>query len=230
MKKIIWNLLNNKNSVKNAGYLQRYMAFTIAELLIVVGVIGIIAESTIPVLITNAEKSEYYAYSRKMQSVLYSTFTSLKDDNGGVSFLANYATSSDFIDALSTKIGYIEKINDSATAATQCWTDATKSTRAPASSFTAQACLKLKDGSFLTIVTVSGPVSRVCPDWSTSTCYALLADINGLKGPNVFLQDVVVFGMSNNNLFTNVTLGPTLSTKINGVSIPLNGSKMNGDY
>jgi prepilin-type N-terminal cleavage/methylation domain-containing protein len=41
---------------KNLGKSQRYTAFTLAEVMIVIGIIGIVAEMTLPSLVQNYQK------------------------------------------------------------------------------------------------------------------------------------------------------------------------------
>lgn len=59
---------NRTSSNKNLRNILRYTAFTLAEVLIVVAIIGIIAEITIPALVQNVAKQQYVALSQKVWS------------------------------------------------------------------------------------------------------------------------------------------------------------------
>jgi len=55
---------------KNLSTSKRFIAFTLAEVLITLGIIGLVAEMTIPTLMQNMEKSQYESRLKKF----YSTF------------------------------------------------------------------------------------------------------------------------------------------------------------
>ena len=55
MKNIIVNILNKKIFIKNLVKSQRYAGFTLAEVLITLGIIGVVAAMTIPTLMNNIQ-------------------------------------------------------------------------------------------------------------------------------------------------------------------------------
>lgn len=57
--------------------------FTLAEVLITLGIIGIVAEITIPVLMQNVQDQMFKTEFKKEYSTLNSVFTQLMNDNGG---------------------------------------------------------------------------------------------------------------------------------------------------
>lgn len=72
--------------VKNSNIsttFQRFKAFTLAEVLIVIGVIGIVAAMTIPVLMNNFQDAELKTALKKEYSVLSQAVTSIISDHGG---------------------------------------------------------------------------------------------------------------------------------------------------
>src|SRR5574344_673636 len=67
---------------KNLGDSQRYTAFTLAEVLIVLGIIGIVAALTIPTLMMNAQKHEYVTGLKKFYSTWNNGFAQMLADEG----------------------------------------------------------------------------------------------------------------------------------------------------
>lgn len=67
---------------KNLGSSQRNPAFTLAEILIVLGIIGIIAALTIPTLIENVQKDVTVTKLKKSYTVLYQAVKLSEVDNG----------------------------------------------------------------------------------------------------------------------------------------------------
>lgn len=74
------NLGCNVNRVKKQY--KGFLAFTLAEVLIVIGIIGIIAENTLPTLINNFEKQETLSSLREVYALLNSAIESAKVENG----------------------------------------------------------------------------------------------------------------------------------------------------
>ena len=63
---------------------KQFNAFTLAEVLITLGIIGIVAAMTMPTLIQNYKKQEYGAKLKKFNSVMEQAILSSKQDNGEV--------------------------------------------------------------------------------------------------------------------------------------------------
>lgn len=75
-------VLNPEISI-NVGILLKKLAFTLAEVLIVLGIIGIVAEMTIPTLMNNVQDQVYKTQLKKVYSVLSSATIQVKYENGG---------------------------------------------------------------------------------------------------------------------------------------------------
>ncbi len=69
---------------KHLGKFKRYKAFTLAEVVIVLGIIGIIAEVTIPQLVHDVQEAVLKSQFQKAYSSLSSMFSKAKADMGSV--------------------------------------------------------------------------------------------------------------------------------------------------
>ncbi len=63
--------------------MQKIRAFTLAEVLITLGVIGVVAAMTIPTLLNNSQKSEDFSKLKKAISVISDAASSIRAENGG---------------------------------------------------------------------------------------------------------------------------------------------------
>lgn len=69
-------------SNKNTGEAQQYTAFTLAEVLIVLGIIGIVAEMTIPTLMSEFQGQVASVSLKKAYSTISQAYTMTSTDNG----------------------------------------------------------------------------------------------------------------------------------------------------
>ena len=61
----------------------RVLAFTIAEILIVLGIIGIIAMDTIPLMVKNTIEMQYKIAAKKAYATSFAAVEKMRDDQGG---------------------------------------------------------------------------------------------------------------------------------------------------
>ena len=65
------------------GDFHRYMAFTLSEILVTLGIIGVVAAVTIPTLMSNAQKKDDYSKLLKAYSAITNVSNTLRSENGG---------------------------------------------------------------------------------------------------------------------------------------------------
>lgn len=82
-KEINKKILSLRGFSRNNFICNYVKAFTLAEILIILGIIGIVASITIPALINNSQKQEFYAALKKEYGVLYSVTNNIVNDNSG---------------------------------------------------------------------------------------------------------------------------------------------------
>lgn len=189
-------------------------AFTLAEVLITLAVIGIVAAMTIPTLISNYQKTAYVTGIKKAYSQVNQALTMMTNDNGTPGdlhasglFASGGATSRLTLGAEFTKYLKIAK-NCGTTGEGNCWADLTYY------NFDSDAAGGTtnynQDGSytFLTADGMSFSINNFANDciYDRSTGYSgnlkevcgeVFIDTNGLKGPNCFGRDVFQFFISN---------------------------------
>lgn len=185
----------------------RLYGFTLAEVLITLGIIGIVAALTIPTLVKTYEKQTVITALQKFNSTMQQAIKASEADNG---FLAtwNFPATVDYagspanltVDFLDTYIAPYLKISrkcDLATT-TECWNPVSKPNGTSTAYFSNTNAnmvkYSLQDGSQMGVISYFGGAIQI------------LVDINGNKKPNTLGNDVFAFFMVQKP-FTNVNAG-----------------------
>jgi prepilin-type N-terminal cleavage/methylation domain-containing protein len=173
-------------------------AFTLAEILITLGIIGIVAALTIPALINDANNLKFESAFKKAFSLLNETSILLKSDNSN-SLVGVYNNSDYAIDAFCEKLKCINKCH-MADDRTNCFRGSN---------------WKMLDGraGWTNYATEPGHVSATIADgmqldmwWSPNCsmpnglnndiCSEIVVDVNGGQAPNTAGRDMFYFYLS----------------------------------
>lgn len=175
---------------KNKLNITRFLAFTLAEVLIALAVIGIVAAMTIPTLIDNYRAAEMKTRLNKSYSLISQAFELMKIDNGG------YVDGSSYLESKFATVfqRYFKTIKTSR---------GISSVEPTYKNFTENAnfdiyllddgTLYLSDG---TLIFIENPYIS---DNTLAHVY-IFVDINGVKKPNVLGKDLFGFQISDNKL------------------------------
>ena len=209
---------------------KRLTAFTLAEVLITLGVIGVVAALTMPALLTNIQEN---INKEKVRTVKYK-LTQATDKMKSQDLIGPYETSMDFVNELKKHLSIAKVCDDTNLAG--CWPSGTVNTNSGAKNITSITkgselkALALGTAETKTVGIVTGDgtpmilvYSPVCTPldpaksytWSvvdgkpetnaTTNCISAIFDINGAKGPNKIGTDVRTF----NSLYGSVQYDPT---------------------
>lgn len=175
-------------------------AFTLSEILITLGIIGIVAALTIPVIMNKKDNAELASSFLKEYSVLTNAWSQIITENGG--FPAGvYSSANLALDAICTKVKCIKKCYDG-NDKTAC--------KAPDSE------VKSLDRVSATWMSLSGAIA-VLADGSTfslqwwypncdylrnnnTTCSYLIFDTNGKRKPNIIGRDIFELWLTQQNI------------------------------
>ena len=189
---------NPRNSLNLFGALRRNFvfrslnpAFTLAEVLITLGIIGVVAAITIPSLIQNAGRQELQSRLKKSTAILAQAFEEIKADNGNT-LVGAFSSRADLIDQLSQKINTTKTC--SAATYAQCFPDYYLPGLWPRQS---QEGMILSDGAMIATSIVFDSACATTnsngADFATPACANILIDINGSKKPHMLGKDVFDF-------------------------------------
>lgn len=181
--------LSSKNKIHAA-------AFTLAEVLIVIGIIGIIAEMTIPALINNIDDQVTLVALKKEASVIQEAIAMAKNDNGEIDYWYtppgggnDFSAAPSAVNAILSK--YL-KLSVNCDTASGCMAPGYKVfsntwvRTINLDSSSSYSKMILADGSSLAFDIASGGSANI-------QVINFYIDVNGLKGPNRIGYDTFAF-------------------------------------
>lgn len=183
-------------------------AFTLAEVLITLGIIGIVAAMTMPVLIGKYQKRVAATELKKSYSTILQAFTMAQKDYGDISnweFVPSQSVNGDLtplkeslnIFANRYLIPYLKIVTDCGVgknSSKQCYYTWYYADKTPIN-------YKPNDNTYRFIINNSTLVSLVYDNYQGNYGGRILLhiDINGLKMPNTFGKDVFIMGLNQSN-------------------------------
>jgi len=174
--------------------------FTLAEVLITLLIIGVIASLVIPGLIADTQQAELEVAWKKAYGSLYQTYKlALQEDSTVFSGYNCYDGSGRKIyDTLKNTMGYVKECNGSTFGS--CWskTGVTPDTAIPGSCPYFNLSYQNSASAF---VARDGTFWLLYGNASSVNCPIMAVDINGSKGPNQWNKDVLSFQVSSNKLY-----------------------------
>ena len=212
LKKIIYNNVMHHNikysniereTYKGATHVTtsdkiRRAAFTLAEVLITLGIIGVVAAMTMPSLINSTQKQELVAQYKKVYSVLSQAYLMISNDNGG-SLEGVFTSNNDYIDVFSK---YIKDVKTCRTneEVTRCYLDSFKSLSGHVVNTDPGSTLTTPDGAILLFLHDSNTCTGTRELNKPIDCGRIRVDVNGVKKPNTVGYDIFDFYITQNGI------------------------------
>ena len=172
-------------------------AFTLAEVLITLVIIGVIAAITVPTLMQNTERQEFVTRLKKADSVLKQISYKIAMDSGYPVGDYSFMENDDFFESFAQNINHIQKCTE---ANQGCFTpDTIKALNGSNwAKYDRVNSLVAADG-----ITYGWHNGQYCTGKGLSSddernCIGrFIVDVNGQKAPNMFGRDVFFFGVIN---------------------------------
>ena len=164
-------------------------AFTLAEVLVTLGIIGVISAMTVPSLMQNYQRQSYLTQLHKFYNELSQALVQYQTDKNALSLKEAGLTSQENLNAFFKN--YFKIVNDCGTTQTPCL--------APASEYKNIAGRAIGTGcsSYMTIASGASFGSLYS---GGTVVFTLYLDINGQKGPNIAGRDIFAIYIYNNGL------------------------------
>lgn len=183
--------MRNINMKKNLG-------FTLAEILIAMTVIGIIASLTIPALIKNIQDAELKTAWREAFSSFSQTITLVRKDNLGE--IKGVATNNSiFKDKLLPYLKYTAHVNQNGSPS-YVPSSYTELNGVTTFNLVNSASILLTNGMIIYVPTYYTNCDDVDGTYITNRCSTVKIDVNGIKGPNVQGRDLFSLMIFNNRV------------------------------
>lgn len=197
---------NFLNKLNVQALIQRYKAFTLAEVLIVLVIIGTIAAMTIPALMNKTNDQEFYSRFKKVFSELDGITRQIANDNGGVLPVCGYWTHSCLYNLY---IPYLKTIQTCANREHGCWSEANQwfnKNNIPCAQGSdcgfagIDANHSIGGGYHRSLVLSGGEFLWFVKYYADNTSAFIAIDLNGFTGPNRLSRDIVVVCFTQNSL------------------------------
>lgn len=170
---------------------KKKFAFTLAEVLITLGIIGVVAAMTMPTLINNSQKQELVAKYKKVYSEISQAYLMAQNNNGGT--IEGLCTSAnDYITLFSKYLKNVQtcETNDEKP---YCFTRSFKTLTGRVVNTDTGATLTTTDGATLLFYHISSSCKGTTELNKAIGCARIRADINGTKMPNTVGYDIFDF-------------------------------------
>jgi prepilin-type N-terminal cleavage/methylation domain-containing protein len=168
-------------------------AFTLAEVLITLLIIGVIASLVIPAIINDTQKQELYTSFKKEYSNIGNAAKLMMSDNGG-SFVGMFDDQSDMMNDFGNYLVFTKKCSAGLQG---CFYTGTSSWKVLSGqdgwfSFTDYPTAIMNDGSFIRFYFASSDCSMSygAGSYAQYSCGWIDVDVNGPKKPNVLGRDI----------------------------------------
>ena len=169
-------------------YRHWYRAFTLAEVLITLGIIGVVAAMTMPSLIVNYQKQQTVTRLKKSYNILYQTLVRNEADDNDIIIDASAPTIQTSIDYVETYLApYMQIIK-------KCGTDTTGECEFYAKGLNGSTMSEIENCNNTSTKIFLNDGVEIMPCITTNANYMqFYIDINGNKKPNVVGKDVFAF-------------------------------------
>ncbi len=204
---MLTNILGNSYSMmskhKSESKRKTFFAFTLAEVLITLVIIGVIAAITVPTIMQNTEKQEFVTALKKANSVLRQAFFSIARNSGFPVGDYDFYNDANFLDEFSAVVNVVKKCNTQE----ECFvtklyggnTQYKNLNNTPANTYNTWSDGKsviTSDGimyTFVKLSSASASIHGLNERDTNNTIGRIVVDVNGQRKPNKFGLDTFVF-------------------------------------
>lgn len=178
--------------------LELLKSFTLAEVLITLGIIGVVAGMTVPTLMQNIQDNQFKTQMRKEYSVLSNAYQLLVQENGGQFIYALSGCSASghncFKDVFKQKLSYVKECTSSSDPCVPNSSVKYLSGSPSSGVFTSTSSfgLILKDGAAVDFF-LDSPSCMLPRGTYPNDCGWIVLDVNGIQPPNTWGRDIYVF-------------------------------------
>lgn len=181
-----------------------HFAFTLAEVLITLGIIGIVAAMTIPSLIKRTNEAELTTAFKKSYSIANQAYKMAVQENGsgfGPSLSGTTGSYTKF-NALKSQLKVVKTCTFGTSIKGECWASAGVGYPAGIPSCSKFGNITGGQESNEAFVTADGMFWVLYTYTATTGADYLMIDVNGFKGPNDWAKDVYIFDMLDTTITT----------------------------
>ena len=175
-------------------------AFTLAEVLVTLGIIGVVSAMTVPTLMQNHQRKSYVTQLHKVYNELSQALLQYQTDKNALNLseagLNSKAAVGDFFKT------YFKVVQDCGNTMTPCFSNEYKKINGSAVAFQCTAnCSVLASGAAIgTYAEIEG--------YGKKSVIAIVVDINGAQGPNILGRDAFFMLLFKNGVIDDMGVDP----------------------
>lgn len=197
-------------------------AFTLAEVLVTLAIIGVVAALTIPSLVKNATEAQLRTKFKKVFAELNAAHLRIKEEYDGTvwtAFTDDGTGQDDMRDAYLDYLSYVKKC-DAGTAVGTCFTSTYKDMDGTDDTIIISNYSRaiLTNGTALSFFRTNPICASTAGTLTNQVCGFIVIDVNNLSGPNVVGKDLYLVRVTRNMIY------PDGSHEINENSCSASGS------
>ena len=186
-------LYMNKEQEKTMKH-YRSGAFTLAEVLVTLTIIGVIASLTIPSLRKVSDEKAYVSGLLKAYSELSSATKLIRRESGPVALWANYSSDEAAASVIEKYKSVMPSVGNPSLYTIQTLNGATSSVDSSSLADSTRTILAA-DGALYNLASVNNCTAA---DAVSKNCFRFIVDVNGKKDPNMIGVDVYAFDVMKN--------------------------------
>ncbi len=185
----------------------KYAGFTLAEILIVIGIIGVIASMTIPTLIQNIQHQATVSSLKKAYSTISAAYmTSIQENGTPDQWQVPEATIPAASQVVFDKITPYLRMTKNCGTASGCWPTGkyrsiNNNELADFNASSSYAKAQLPDGSLVHVLAWPSETVRCDNGTSKDICFLYRIDVNGYKPPNKWGVDMFTFDATKTGIY-----------------------------
>ena len=171
--------------------MKNFKGFTLAEVLITLGVIGVVSAMTMPILIKNIQHKSLESQFKKSYSQLSQVIEQARIEDGNFSY-SNYGEIRDFIKEKYKKIKIVDNFDTSYLESFKTYN------KSKGGNMIRGNCFEYHKKGYLQFINSDGSFISMCAHDYHGVMISV--DTNGYKGPNSFGHDLFFFVLKNSKL------------------------------
>lgn len=179
--------------MQGGGNNRHSIGFTLAEVLITLVIIGVVAAMTVPAIIQQTQKQEYVSGLKKAYSVLQNSLYKIADNTGYSHGDYSYLNDVDFIDEFAKVTNIVKKCNSTSACFPANITALYKKLNGTSSSAVGDGKAVITSDGQLYTARKATTVRGLSEEDQENTLYRIIVDVNGWKKPNTYGYDAFVF-------------------------------------
>lgn len=180
---------------------KRNSGFTLAEVLITLAIIGVVAAITIPILYNNSQNAQFKVAAKEAYSIIAQAFLQVSNDYNG-NFLGKFNNATDVLNAVTPYLKVSKTCPLGSTIGINyCFTDKSyylNGNAYPYNNFlnANSTGLILNNGMTIYVYTPNTSTAACNVDGQSNSCAVIGIDTNGFSPPNKFGYDIYGFNLS----------------------------------